>query len=210
MAYKKQWSLENVKAGFLKFEKENGRLPTAKEIDSVVFLPSIRQIQRIFGGLPQLRELIGYADINFSIGKFRSKIGLESNLRGKAGEKTIRNLLIDKFHNPFVHIERPTGDSSKSRLDFYVFTPSGNFAVDVFTTSTVHDLGTNLNIKIAKYKNFEEKLYFVLMSDCINTKDIRLHLSRRKTEFPKNMHLLLVDDFIQEINSIACYVNPCV
>ena len=129
----KKWSLDNIKLGFEKFEKEYGRLPTAIEIDKVKYLPSSRQIQRLFGGLPNIRKLLGYTDIHFGAGTYRANIGKNVNIRGREGEIMIKNFLIQKFHTPFVHIERPLEESTKSRLDFYVYSPSGNFAVDVFT-----------------------------------------------------------------------------
>jgi hypothetical protein len=49
-----KWNNENIKAGFDRFITENGRLPTAYEIDDCSYLPSARQIQRRFGGLSNL------------------------------------------------------------------------------------------------------------------------------------------------------------
>lgn len=87
MGYKSIWTIEKIKEGFERFEKENGRLPRALEVDSISYLPSARQIQRAFGGLVELRKLIGYEDNNFSAGKHRSKIGLESNAAVKMERK---------------------------------------------------------------------------------------------------------------------------
>lgn len=203
------WSAEEIKLGFVRFQKENGRLPTALEIDRIPYLPSSRQIQRLFGGLPNLRRMLGYADIHFGQGEYRAKIGFNSSVRGKAAEKTIKELLCKKFHPPFVHIERPVGESSKNRLDFYVFSPNGNFGVDVFTTSTLHDLSTNLNIKLLKYRGFREKLYFVLISELVETSHIELHLPRRKQPMPENFKLLTLKEFIKEMNYFQSFRNPC-
>lgn len=209
MPYKKKWSLENIQDGFNNFKNEHGRLPTALEIDKIKNLPSSRQIQRVFGGLPNLRKTLGYTDTHFGAGKYRSEIGIDSNIRGKAGEKIIRNLLVDKFYAPFVHVESPVGESSKNRLDFYVYTSDGNFGVDVFTTSTFHDLSTNLSIKLLKYKNFQEKLYLILVSDLITSEHINLCLLRRKQPLPEKFKLLLLEDFIKEINKFNGYSHPC-
>ncbi len=208
MPYQPQWNIENIKAGFERFYKENNRFPTSPEIDKAFYLPSSRQIQRLFGGLPNLRKLLGHTDIHFGKGEHRSKIGLSANINGKLGEKQVKDILIKRFHEPFVHIEKPVGESSKNRLDFYVYSPDGNFGVDVFTTSTIHDLASNLNIKLRKYSDFKEKLYLVVISESINLLDLNLYLSRKKLPLLENMELLLSSDFLEKIRLIGCYENP--
>lgn len=205
MPQKKKWSLENIQDGFNNFKNEHGRLPTSLEIDKIKDLPSSRQIQRAFGGLPNLRKTLGYTDTHFGAGKYRSEIGIQSNVRGRAGEKIIKDILIKKFHEPFVHIEKPVGESSKNRLDFYVYSPDGNFGVDVFTTSTQHDLSTNINIKILRYKEFRERLYLVVVSESINIENIESCLLGRQKLLPDNIKLFLLQDFIKEINNFKGY-----
>ena len=51
--------------------------------------------------------------------------GLEK-LRGELGEV-------------FVHTEK-IFDNTKNRVDFYIYSPSGNFGIDVFGTDTMHNL----------------------------------------------------------------------
>lgn len=66
MAFPKKWSLEIIRDGFERFKNEHGHYPKAPDdIDTCSYLPSRRQIQRIFGGLPQLRILLGLEDISF-------------------------------------------------------------------------------------------------------------------------------------------------
>jgi hypothetical protein len=48
------YSIEELRNGFEHFYQENGHYPTAPEIDRCKYLPSARQIQRNFGGLPKL------------------------------------------------------------------------------------------------------------------------------------------------------------
>ena len=52
------WTV-NRKEGFERFVQENGRLPSAVEIDAIDYLPSSRLIQRKFGGLERLRGALG-------------------------------------------------------------------------------------------------------------------------------------------------------
>lgn len=89
-----------------------------------------------------------------------------------------------------------------------MYSPSGNFCVDVFTTSTFHDLSTNLNIKIKKYSNFKEKLYFVLISDNLSRKDLELLTRRKKIKLSDKMSVVMINDFIDLLKNMSCYENP--
>ncbi|MFZ3032098.1 MAG: hypothetical protein WA082_03615 [Candidatus Moraniibacteriota bacterium] len=210
MTFHKKWSLEIIRDGFIKFEKKFSRLPTGPEIDEIDYLPSSRQLHRLFGGLPQLRILLGYHDVDFSKGIHRSKIGLDSNKRSKASEDNLRDILFEKFHEPFVHLEKPIDKNRKLRVDFYVFNPIENFAVDIFTTETYHNLDTNVYIKLKKYHHIQERLYFVLLSENLTVGDVSLFIERRPSHFPSNIKLVTLDQFTEIIKSIPSYENPTI
>lgn len=205
MGGRDRWTTKNVRDGFDRFLKEFGRLPTASEVDKIGYLPSARQIQRKWGGLEELRRILGYEDTHFGKGIHRSRIAYEVNSRGKSGEEEVRELLCEKFHEEFVHIERPIDKKRKLRGDFYVFNPAGNFCVDVFSTSTFHDLATNINIKIKKYSVYKEKLYFLLMSDTLFQDEIDLFLRRKKIPLMSNMSLVTLEEFKRIIREIPSY-----
>lgn len=210
MTFIKKWSLEDISSGIKKFVNENGRLPTSSEVDRIDYLPSSRQIQRLFGGLPNLRKLIGYDDVYLAKGKHRSKIGYDSNKRSKISEDNLRDILYQKFHEPFVHLEKPIDPIRKLRADFYVFNPIENFAVDIFATETLHNLDTNIYIKLKKYSHLPLKMYFVLVSKQLTVGDISLFMRRKSDKFPKNIQLITLDDFIKMIQTIPAYQNPIV
>lgn len=203
-----EWSIEEIAVGFKRFLKDNNRLPTSQEVDKLKYLPSSRQIQRLFGGLPQLRKLIGYNDVYFSKGKHRSKIGFESNRRSRISENKLRDILYKKFHEPFVHQEKPIDIERKLRADFYVFNPQQNFSVDIFVTETFINLGTNVYIKLQKYSHLKEKMYLVLFSEKLTEEDVALLIERKKSRFPENIELITFDNFIKKISSIPAYSDP--
>ncbi len=210
MSFSKKWSIENIQAGFQRFEKEFGHLPTGPEVDKTDYLPSSRQIQRLFGGLPELRVLLGHKYINFSKGIHRSRIGVSANYRSRISESKLRDILYKKFHEPFVHVEKPIDPIRKIRADFYIFNPIENFSVDIFTTETSHDLSTNVGIKLNKYSHFQEKMYLVLLSEKLTAGDILLLLKRKKNKFPSNVQLVTLEDFINVIKTIPSYQNPTI
>lgn len=203
-----QWTLEKIRDGFEKFIQEHQRLPTSPEVDASLYLPSSRQIQRLFGGLPQVRELLGYSDTNFSKGSHRQNIAHAANRISRETENKVRDILFEKFHEPFVHIERPIDSLKKTRTDFFVFNPLENFCVDVFATETSHNLGTHLHIKLKKYSHIQQKIYFVLFSENLTEGDIRTLLSNRKEDLPKTIQVVTLPSFIKIISLMPAYPNP--
>lgn len=167
------WTTERIKVAFDRFRAENGRLPTAPEVDRVDYLPSARQIQRKFGGLKALREQLGYDETDFGKGKNRTRLASTNNLRAKEAERELEKELSDLFGEPYVHAEKYYGEG-RNRADFIVYTMDGIFGIDVFTTETRHDLQKNVAIKVDKYLDFPQSvsLYFVVVSTTLNEDDV--------------------------------------
>ena len=204
-----KWTLERIREGFERFHGEHGHYPRIPDyIDNSPYLPSRRHIQRLFGGLPRLRLLLGLEDVYLSKGIHRSKIGFDSNKRSRIVEDLIRDALYLKFHEPFVHLEKPIDTVRKLRADFYIFNPQENFAVDVFATETYHNLESNVYIKLHKYSHLNIKLYFVLVSEKLSAGDIELFNTRKHKKFPANIKLVSFDQFLEIIKSIPTYSNP--
>jgi hypothetical protein len=203
------WSKENLFDGFKKFFNENGRYPTAEEIDENKFLPSARQIQRAFGGLQNLRKNWGLPIINYNTGENRSRMSLEISKRGIKGEREIEKILTDRFGEHFVHIEKPlykyfpAGINFKSKLrsDFFVYHKDGVFCVDVFYAKNKNMINGNLNIKRRKYEGILIKTYFVVLSDKIDfTQELIDHtLNRKKNKLDENITTMNKESFLVEI-----------
>ncbi len=64
-----KWTVNKIRDGFEKFYELHSRYPTAHDIDDFHLLPSSRQIQRKFGGLTNLRKVIGLEIVNYGRGK---------------------------------------------------------------------------------------------------------------------------------------------
>ncbi|HEX8974865.1 MAG TPA: hypothetical protein VF817_05315 [Patescibacteria group bacterium] len=206
MSKPKQWTLEKVKEGFEKFLQINGRYPAAYDIDDCEFLPSSRQIQRIFGGLVNLRKTFSLPIENYTKGQEGSEKAIRINETGKRCELLIFELLKDRFDEKFVHIEKPLDRAYKNRYDFYVYAKPFNFAVDVFSTDDSRSLVNIMNLKAKKYQrsiNHKEKLYFVCFEDNLDWKRVEKWLANRKNPFPKNWAVMDTDLFEKEILKYA-------
>ena len=170
------WTLEKLAAGFEKFKSEHGRYPTAVEIDEYPHLPSSKQIQRRFGGLPNLRkELKLDGPQDFTKGAYSSNRALEINKRAHRIEKEVYTYLVECFGRPFVHREYFFIDDRRTRTDFFVYTKEGNFSVDVFYPKDRKNLLGCLNSKMRTYGTsamLQYPVIFLMMNDGIEEEEI--------------------------------------
>lgn len=94
-----QFQEQKIKDLINRFIKENNREPKAIDFDSTEYLPSARNIQRRWGGLQNLRKILGLSVINHSAGKERGKTMKGSMRRSKEYEDKLHNELYIKYHN---------------------------------------------------------------------------------------------------------------
>lgn len=201
------WTEEKIKIGFERFLHEFGHIPSAHEVDLTRYLPSSRFIQMRFGGLEKLRHSLGYLNTHLGKGVFRSEIASMSNLRGRNSELALEQMLIDKFGEVFVHTEKMFS-TLKNRVDFYVYTPDGNFGVDVFYTNHMKSLQCNVNIKMSKYTNFTEPMYFVVANKELSQEELDRYSEHKKNAFSENIKLVALDTFINLIQGMDTYATP--
>lgn len=204
---KRSWSLDDIRQGFQRFESENSRLPTAPEIDKLAYLPSSRKIQREFGGLQLVRKRLGYEDVHFGKGLHRSAIANRINKRGRDTELKFEKILKERFGEVFVHTER-IFDDSKNRVDFYVYAPGGNFGVDIFYTETMRDLQKNINIKIDKYKNFNEPLYLVVGNEEFEQYEIDRSVASKRKLLNQQAKVVSMETILSLLSEKSAYDNP--
>lgn len=202
-----KWTLDKIREGFERFKVENGRLPISPEIDKLDYLPSARQLERRFGGVRKLRAMLGYKETDFGRGEYRRAISVRTGKRGRDAELELEKKLREKFGEVFVHTER-IFDDSKNRVDFYVYTPSGNFGIDIFYTNTIRDLQKNINLKIDKYHNFKEPLYFVVGNDGFDQKTLDDYVNSKKKALSNVTEIVNLDTLYKIIEPMSIYENP--
>lgn len=190
-----KWTLTAIKQGFERFYKEKGIYPTSHEIDDCSYLPSSRQIQRVFGGLPKLRKSLSLdCPADFTKGDHSSLRAESIGARAHIWEKTIHNYLIEKFGDPFVHREYFFSDDRRIRADFFVHNKNGNFFVDVFYPKDRRTLIGCLNSKIRTYPHhFLEKEYpmiFLMVNEEISDHDLRSVIDNKKNKLSPYQHLM--------------------
>lgn len=205
MGHYKIWKLENLKEGIDRFYQENGRFPSVSDLDNIDYLPSSRWIQMRFGGIVKVRKDLGYIDVHLGRGKYRSVIAQQINNSGLKFEHEIQRILIDKFGEPFVHIQRRIGDY-KDRIDFFIFNKTENFAVDVTNTAGhFRNLQGNVNNKIHKYKNLNLKLYIVVNTPFDQIK-IDNWVLKKIIPLPHNWKVVTKNIFIDTLKQFKPFV----
>lgn len=170
---KDEWTEERVRDGFDRFARENGRLPTATEVDDCQYLPTSRLIQLKFGGLKKLRSALGYEDTDFGSGSPRSRTATRITRRGAEVERELESYLVGYFGEMYVHSEKRYGPK-QHRVDFVVFSPDGNLGIDVFYPTTLTSMMMEVRIKADKYVNFPKglHLFFVVANDGFSQEQI--------------------------------------
>lgn len=202
---KGRFSLEEIKIGLEKYKNEFGHYPSAVETDECLYLPSVRQIQRRFGGLPNLKKDLGIEDVHYGRGKFRIEICTSRNKIGFKAERDLEKILVDRFGEPFVHIERPISKDGKRRFDFFVYARNIKFGVDVFYSETRRNIQINVNSKLTNYNDVEDLVYFVMANKDISQEILDSVVEAKPHKpFPKNIKLMTLDKFIEFI----CTIDP--
>ncbi|MBN2462436.1 MAG: hypothetical protein JXB43_02415, partial [Dehalococcoidia bacterium] len=191
-------TLDNLRNGLERFNKEQGHYPAAEEIDACPYLPSARQIQRKLGGLKKLRSVLGLNDLDYRTGSRRQVTINEFLQLAVASEKATKEFLDKRYGEICVHEEKKYGEGGSNRVDFFVYAKE-NFAVEVFNTYSIRNLAKNLNIKLHKFSDFPFRLYFVVTGGDFSQVLIDALISNKKNlPLLPNMKCLTVEEFKKE------------
>jgi hypothetical protein len=203
------WLEDKVKAGVTRYKEEHGRLPSAQDFDECEYLPSARQVQRVYGGMAALRQRLGFGDIDLTKGKLRGDKFIQDKQRSAQAEKYIETTLLLKFGEPFVH-RRKRCINDKSTYDLLVYAQDRVFGVDVFTTERAAYIGNNLRFKLQKFEEAPSSvdIYFVLVGK-YSSADLR-SATQGLPELARhtNMHAVTENEFREIINGIPSLKLP--
>lgn len=191
------WSRDDVVDGIKKFLEENKRFPKAVEFKSCPYLPTVRSIQRTFGGLIHLKKELGVTE-NYHSGEYRSAIAKKINLRGQDDERRLGTELENIFGEVCVHYQGLAG-SKKERFDFVVFHTKGRFGVDTFFPSDVINLGIIVGNKQKKYLLFSGPIFFVVMNEEITEDQILQILEKKDNQLRENISVLTHREFLKRM-----------
>jgi len=205
-----EWTEERIKEGFERFIRENGRLPTAFEVDECRYLPSSRWIKMRFGGLKKLRAALGYEDIDFTSGKLRAQTSIRIGKRGLQIEWDIEEYLIRHFGEVYVHTEKRYG-RKRQRVDFFIFSPDGNLGVEVFFPATHRDVQPNVRAHVDRYVDFPDhvQLFFVVANDGIGQEELDSLCSKiSKLRLLPSLRIMSLRTFYDVVSRMRRFDDP--
>lgn len=196
-------NFEFLKTGFERYFAEHGHYPMVHEIDECSYLPSSRQIQRLFkGGVRELRQLLGIEITDHTVGAARSDMAKEIGRRGKNQEISIQKILIDKFGEMYVHEQKPFPDYS-GRFDFFVYSRSLKFAIDVFYATDKRSFTGCLNNKIHIYKSINFKVFLLQTNEHLFEQfNLLEFIGKKKNTIPDHIVLISLNEFRSLLDSL--------
>lgn len=204
------WTLDNVISGFKHFYSENKRWPIGVDMKDCEYLPTVKTLERNFGGIVNIRKEIGIENADFTRGKTRSKKAKFLQHQGLQAEESVYELLRDYYHEPYVHNQaRVIVDEKVLKLDFLVYHSKGKYAVDVFFPDDERGRFTNnACVKFNTYVDFQYKIYLVVFNPKITQDDIiRVDHSIKKNR-NKNSILVHITEFEKVIYKYIPLKDP--
>lgn len=196
--------LNIIKTEFENFLKQTGRYPTTQEIDAGKNMPSSRSMQRRFGGVQKVREMLGMEITNYTKGESRAAKAKICNERSVTTEDKTLQILLNVFPIQTIHQQAKYSLKLNNRCDFLVYNKTSDFYIDVFYTENILNLNSILNIKLLKYETIKDKpVYFIV--DGLNKKDIIIKLENKVKYLPDNFKVITLDDLDTEIKQYTPY-----
>ncbi|MFA6524654.1 MAG: hypothetical protein WCT33_00110 [Patescibacteria group bacterium] len=204
------WNIDNILSGFRQYYKENNRWPVASDMKNCTYLPTVKTLERKFGGITNIRKELGLTETNYTKGATRSRKSKILWDRGFNAEQEVYVVLNDYYHEPFVHNQaRVVVDDTTLKVDFIVYHKNGKYAVDVFFPDTeISHFTNNIIHKINTYKNFPYKIYLVVSNKEISNSIIEERTKTLKVNKNINVELLSFDTFVKEISKYKALSDP--
>jgi len=187
-----KWPIEAIRTGMEKYKEIYSHYPHTLDFDKVDFLPSSKLIQRNFGGIVKLKELLGLdCDKDGTKGEYRSNIARRTWNDAVGYEQQFYEFLISKKPEISVHehkILRP----GNICCDFFVYTSDREgFAIDIFYAQDLFSLSRIVYLKNKRYNKLNFPVYFVLVgNDLIKQNDIDMLINNRKNPIGSNIKVL--------------------
>lgn len=188
-----KWTIEKIKEGFESFYNDHGCYPTATEVDQYAKLPSARQIQRKFGGLPAVRKLLKLkGQLDYTTGEHSAERARKINLRASKVNLVVSEYLENTFGKSSVYRSFSNNDDKRGNVDFYVKYMDDCFAVDIFVPKDLRSISNCLNSKLLSNKgiNDDDKIIFLMMNDSIDEIKMNALMGNRKKKLKSNQSVM--------------------
>lgn len=192
------WNLENIKESVEKYKAMYQKYPSTLDFDKVDFLPSSRLIQRNYGGIVKLKQLLHLDDIHdFTKGEYRSKVASTMYKNAVDLEESFYNYLTSRMPEINIHehkILRP----GHICCDFFVYTSANSgFAIDIFYAGDLFNLSRIITNKAKRYSTLGTlPVFFVLVGNVeINQDHVDIMVNNKKDKLLPNIKVCTEEFF---------------
>lgn len=193
--------LEKIRESFEKFKLNNGRYPVSHEIvtGTQYRFPSTKTIERKFGGVKKLRELLGLEVTDYTSGDYRSKMVREVLLpRSLESEGEFYKKLLKLVPRTSIHQQESYSFNIKVLSDFILDLPKSRVGVDVFYANSYLSMSGCLADKQRKLRKISDtKVFLVSVSENISDEDVARYIERRKTPLNENITIMTGGTFLK-------------
>lgn len=203
MSHKRTWTLSKVRSGVNTFYNKHNRYPVSRDFDLDPNLPSARHVQRIFGGLVELRKKLKIiSEKDFSKGTHSSIRAQKIKKDSRATHKTLLSILENAPEGLLIEQKVPI-TNGRCSLDFRLSNKGSVCVVEAVNPKddrTLVECIANKLRKIERIKKEPEKVFIVVMNKKINQEKIEV-MEKRKTE-PLNrkvVEILSLDSFKERL-----------
>jgi hypothetical protein len=202
-------TIQDYQNAFNKFKNENGRFPTVIDMNKSQYLPTSKTIQRKFGSIAVLREMIGLEGLNLDMRNGEQRVSLitQQYNQGFKVSDILYEEALKYYKEEQLPRYQPYLDKKKniSRSDFGVYDGDRHFYVDSFVPGHIESF---LNSIIAKGKKFrkygvEEEIYLVIGNMEMNEawferKEMEAYRARDVIKkLPKNIKVITFEKYLQ-------------
>lgn len=169
------------------------------DVNRCEYLPSVKTLERNFGGIVGIREKLGLPDASLNRGVIRSETARRIGNRGFQAEQQLYHELVDRYHEAFVHYQARIalgGYGASLNVDFLVYCRSGKFAADVFfPDEDVAHYSNNMSVKARAYRNFPFTLFCIIANPKINREMLEKRVTSAKEKYNSNLRFITLEEF---------------
>lgn len=197
---------ESFRPLFEKFFQEHGHYPSGSEINASSDFPSVRFFDRNHGGLTGVRNALGLPVIDNRKSDERREVAQVCYERAYQDNDKIYVYLRSIFGDTYTHSRDFIPGTKRSVCDFYVFSPKGNFFVEVLSPSSKPSFQNCLNLKLKKYptqSESSEPVIFLQMNTELSSTLVASLVANKKNKLPDNFKVMCVDEFKSYCNQHA-------
>ncbi len=204
MSHKRKWTIKKIGAGIELFRTEYGRYPVAGDFDTADYLPSARHIQRMFGGLVDLRKKLKLkGQENFTKGSYSHDRSIHLRETHQKIQKKLREILLQSYSLDEIHQNSPI-DDGRCTLDFKPSNEAQNCAVEGFYSKDDRVLIGCIRSRLQKYAKIKKRdfpIYLVSMNPQISQNRIDRYVQGRAEKLPQKIYVLSIISFKEKLSA---------